>query len=165
MSFDLITELDTEKPDPEWWERLKDRGFLLDQPVVSCCDGCAPILPLMQKLKNILSVIGYALVLPHFEEDIIPLISRGEFIQSSDEDILVEGEPIHCHSNAANLWSQNTNCMNLMTGYGLSDRGGIWTNEELSTDIIVETTIPRILYYGYRMTPKEAYIFEGKNLC
>lgn len=175
MSHDLVTELDTTKPDPEWLKLLEKRGFLFGQPIVACCDRCASQCALKQKLKEILSSVGYALIMPHLENDIHPLIERGFFIDP-DDVISKKGEPSRCHANAAALWSANRKHLSIMTGYGLSRQGGIWrqhtwcllthdpqTDEELEEKVIVETTEPRILYYGFILSYEEAEKFEWNN--
>lgn len=167
--------IETTRPDPEWWARLEERGNLLSQPVTECCERCKPYLPLMQKLKSTLARAGYAAILPHLEEDIVKITSRGEFIQPI-EYYLVKGAPIRCHANSAAIWEENQNNIVLMTGYALSE-DGVWRQHtwclmvrdpdtgELCPEAIVETTVPRVLYYGFRLTNEESDNFYEENMC
>jgi len=70
----------------------------------------------------------------------------------------VDGE---CHSNSASLWSQNRKKYTLVTGFGLSD-DHIWRRHSwliTLTGNLIETTIPREVYYGIPLSEKGAAMF------
>jgi len=75
--------------------------------------------------------------------------------------ILKEGEPSNCHQNAALLWKANQKKYYLCTGYGLSDdqmwRRHSWLQDKEGN--IIETTAPRLIYFGIAQTTQSAKAF------
>ncbi len=70
----------------------------------------------------------------------------------------VDGE---CHSNSAVLWSQNKKKYTLITGFSLSD-DHIWRRHSwliTVTGNLIETTIPREVYYGIPLSEEGAAMF------
>jgi len=113
------------------------------------------------------------------EEDLSKILSRG-FFQLGKHAKRMPGDPSQCHANAANLWEQNKERAAIVTGYALS-KDGIWRQHTWLIDLhksvgaegarrmhgtffqIVETTEPRVLYYGFRLTEDEAEQFAFEN--
>lgn len=80
---------------------------------------------------------------------------------------LVRGEPSSCHQNVAALWKARPKTIRIMTGYALSDdhiwRCHSWAIDKYSGRLI-ETTVERDLYYGIRLSAKEAARFAEEAL-
>jgi hypothetical protein len=60
------------------------------------------------------------------------------------------GEACRCHSNCLTAWVKNPG-LSFVTGFGLTDDDGMWrAHSWLTTDKgqIVETTVPRSMYFG-----------------
>ncbi|MGO9014423.1 MAG: hypothetical protein ACLQF0_05540 [Dissulfurispiraceae bacterium] len=121
------------------------------------------LLPLRDKL---LSTAGEEVCFPVIEEDLPLLLSRGEFF-SGKSSILKKGAPCQCHSNSAHLWDANRKRLALCTGYALS-KDGLWRQHSFCVfkgagGSVVETTVKRLLYFGYRFNEQEAEAFLKLN--
>src|SRR4051794_37714600 len=72
-----------------------------------------------------------------------------------------KGRQSACHFNAARLWAGAKTHRQLVTGYALS-QDGCWRRHSWVLDpvkgkpTLVETTEPRLLYFGVILTPEEA---------
>jgi hypothetical protein len=91
---------------------------------------------------------GVAAVPPMEPEDnIFELVDNGTF--SSDPAIMREGDPSQCHANTAQLWTDGE-IDEICTGYALSG-DGLWRQHSWGrkNGKTVETTEPRLAYYGY----------------
>ena len=121
--------------------------------------------PEMEELYDLLLSFAGRFVVPvGIEEDLEEILERGRLFGPTDN--LVAGERGQCHRNSARLWKDLTQDLpdnqgtSLVTGYALSPDGlwrqhtWIWTGEET-----VESTVPRILYFGYPMSRQEAERF------
>ena len=143
------------KPGKDWLERLNQNGFTADKPYSNLT-----LEPLKEKL---LTIAGYAVILPFVEEDLIKILFRG--ILTVPEKIkTVKGAPCRCHSNVCNYRERHPNSR-IWTGYALSSHGGIWRQHSWLTGNkgIIETTETRIAYFGFEMTVKEADDFAEMN--
>lgn len=72
-----------------------------------------------------------------------------------------KGEERACHSNSATLWLRNKKKYKLVTGFGLSD-DKIWRRHSwIITDVgnLIETTLPREIYFGLSLDKKIAEKF------
>lgn len=147
----------TNRPDRTWLKRLREIGYTAR----TTCAERQHLLPLKKKLLNI---GGYAVILPVIEPDANKIINRGELFRKYT---MMKGEPIQCHRNSALCWEANKDKVDLCTGYGLSKEGGIWRQHSFcvikSSGIVVETTVGRLAYFGFRMTQEEAELFLYEN--
>ena len=119
--------------------------------------------------EKLLSFGGEATCLPGEEEDIDDILNSGQFWFGS-ESVMLKGEPCNCHRNACALYQDNIyGDMRICTGYALSN-DGMWRqhswlvlhqNEE---NIIIETTEPRIAYFGFVMSKKQCEKFCSRIL-
>ena len=124
--------------------------------------------PLFDKL---LSMGGEYVVLAFNERDYVNILHRG-FLQDGKYPIMKLGTPCHCHSNSAALWDINRNFLRIVTGYALS-KDQLWRQHSWCVNIletmgngharIVETTVKRILYFGYMLTETESEEFFAQN--
>jgi hypothetical protein len=78
--------------------------------------------------------------------------------------VRVEGEPCHCHTNAADLWGRDVEGTQLVTGYALS--GGVWVQHSwvVADEAIFETTLRRKRYFGVALDKAEATAFFCGNV-
>lgn len=68
-----------------------------------------------------------------------------------------------CHFNSAKLWMKNIFKRQLYTGYALTE-DGIWRQHSWVVEglTVIETTVKRIAYYGFKLTKEEAMKFYQK---
>lgn len=110
---------------------------------------------------------GNEACLPPVDEDLEAISARGE-LWYGEGATLTPGRTSHCHSNSASLWEANRDTLLLATGYTLS-RDGMWRQHSWcvrpspSGGRVVETTMPRIAYFGFAMTEEEAEGFLLAN--
>lgn len=109
-----------------------------------------------------------ALVLGHGGRRIVPpvqpdvligmLTTDAELIDGGSAE-LVEGEPSDCHVNAARLWRAGRSEA-IGTGYALSD-DGLWREHSwgVRAGRVIETTTPRLRYFGVVMADDRATWF------
>tara|TARA_B100002019_G_C21256613_1_gene594210 strand:- start:1790 stop:2296 length:507 start_codon:yes stop_codon:yes gene_type:complete len=123
-----------------------------------------------KKLKNlsqkILSFGGNQVVLPSIEEDLEYIQMRGVFC-IGEHSILKRGLPSQCHRNSCDLYMmEEREDFFIMTGYALS-KDGFWRQHSWCVDYknekIIETTEPRIAYFGFVMTHSECDDFCFDN--
>jgi len=131
--------------------------------------------PKKQELKEILGrAAGEAAIIAEQESDMDELLLRAFFFLGTDI-AYVEGAESRCHMNSALFWLNNVEFCDLMTGYALSD-DSIWrqhswcllhkdpASEEDISPCIVETTVKRLLYFGFKLSPSEASSFFAGNV-
>ena len=111
---------------------------------------------------------GEAVCLPACEPDLENIMDYGQFWLGYNAK-KKRGEDCHCHSNSAMLWEVNKDKTVICTGYALS-ADGMWRQHSWlihtkpRSNRVVETTRPRILYYGFAMTPEMCEEFADKNI-
>jgi len=114
--------------------------------------------------RKLLSMGGYATILPVYEEDVSSIMNRGELFRKFT---MMKGEPSQCHRNSALLWEANRKAVDLCTGYALSLTGGIWRQHSWcvvkNNNKVVETTVGRIAYFGFRLNELESDKFLYEN--
>lgn len=127
-------------------------------------DQIVEAMPEMAKLYDrLLSIHGFAVALSD-EPDIEKLLSRG-IVLDGRQAKMVAGKPIQCHTNAALLWKQDPERTVLMTGWAMSE-DGVWRQHSWARKgkVILETTNPRLIYFGFEMTPEESVEFCRYNI-
>ena len=119
-------------------------------------------------LKNhLLEFAGEAVCLPGYEEDLENILSYGQFWLGNNIKMM-RGLPSHCHANASRLWENNKEKCRICTGYALSP-DGMWRQHSWviwmkpRSNQIVETTVPRIAYFGFVMTDEQCEEFAENN--
>jgi hypothetical protein len=116
-----------------------------------------------QLVKILLSFGGDRVAVVGFDEDTVRLFERGQ-LWSGRGALKMPGSPSQCHANAAGLWEANQDTVILATGYALS-KDGMWRQHSfgLNGGRAVETTEPRVAYFGFAMTPEESERFHEEN--
>lgn len=160
------------KPDPVWQKRI-DEAWWSSKQISRSSEH-----EIEKKIWNRLICFGgNEVCLPVHEDDADALLERGQFWTSSN--ICFEKmDPEKCHSNAAQVWKASNKWtlenshkkkIALATGYALSG-DGVWRQHSWCVVRtpgkvrILETTEPRIVYYGFVMTDLEAEEFCNQNL-
>ena len=154
-----MKKLTTVAPDSKWLRALREKGFTARTKYIS--EQANSLAKLKSKL---LSMGGHAVILPKYEEDVNKIIFRGVLLRKYK---MMKGEECQCHRNSVLLWEANKNKVDLCTGYALSFNGGIWRQHswcvERSTNMVVETTVGRIGYFGFKLNEKESDKFLYEN--
>ena len=119
-------------------------------------------------LKQILlSFGGEATCLPGYEDDLSEILKYGQLWLGTNIKMM-KGVPSQCHRNSCDLWEQNKENTRICTGYALSD-DGMWRQHSWviwmkpNSNQIVETTVPRIAYFGFVMTTEQCEKFAYDN--
>lgn len=101
------------------------------------------------------------------DKDYERILERCEFFYGSS--YRRTGAPSQCHRNSCYLWQANKrDDVRIATGYALSEDGiwreHSWVVQRLATKWRVwETTVRRVAYFGYIMTPEECENFCEDN--
>lgn len=93
---------------------------------------------------------------PYQDADTSHILNYGQ-IWNGKNPIIKRGMNNHCHQNAAIYWHNHKDNTRICTGYALSN-DGMWREHSWLIQLnprsnkIIETTVPRVLYFGYAMT-------------
>ena len=147
---------------PESYQTICQKGLSKNQ------NYNAKLLDLCRRLMDI---GGISIVLPDFEEDIDDILKYGQLWDNITTHHM-PGRPSQCHANSCDLWYNNRNaetfCVSICTGYALSE-DGLWRQHswlmqlKARANVLIETTEPRIAYFGFAMTPPQCLKFYSDN--
>lgn len=169
MPTPLVTEpIDAEWQewiDKQWWTtKYKTADDIKPDPFPWAPGRAAE----MFKLRDLLLSFGGSQVcMPGYDEDAARIIERGQ-LWYGDRIHMMKGRPSQCHRNSSYCWEANQDKTVLCTGYALSE-DGMWRCHSWLVELrprrnrIVETTEPRIAYFGFGMTTEEAWDFYYDN--
>jgi hypothetical protein len=117
--------------------------------------------PQFALLAHRLLAVGGVQVAAVLEEDLEPLLARGR-TRRPHTITHVQGEPSGCHANAAALYQPHRH--RIVTGWALS-RDGLWRQHSWceQNSKLIETTLPRAIYYGYQLNERESAAFCLNN--
>ena len=156
ISCDPLEEDHRKRIEQEWW-------YTTNHTLPDGANSC--IFDVRDKL---LTIGGHAAVLAFNDPDDTKLLERGVWFPGEPVR-MVGGRPGECHTNLCVWYSTHPGAM-LCTGYALS-KDGLWRQHSWCLMVqstgrrIIETTLPRVAYYGYVMTVAEADDFcEKTNL-
>lgn len=147
-----------------WLERIKEYWWATHYEGVIPKDA----IPMAALRDRLLSFGGQQVSMPYTEDDLESIMTRGQ-LWYGDRTRMIKGEMSQCHKNSCALWELNKNLLMIATGYALSD-DGMWRQHSWLVHIkprknkIIETTTPRVAYFGFVMTEEEAYEFCEWNL-
>jgi hypothetical protein len=122
--------------------------------------------PEILALRNrLLALGGLELVAPPFvDADIKAIIEAGEL--TTGVIVAKNMEMSNCHENVAKLWlDRRSRLTAIATGYALSG-DGLWRQHSwgIRRRSIVETTAPRVKYFGIVLKGTRANLFAAANL-
>ena len=153
----------------EWKERCRNNAFWFQDTLEEAKNMAPGIDERLFELKDcLLDFAGEAVRLPEYEEDLENILEYGQFWLGYNAE-RIPGEPCQCHENSALLWRENKEITNICTGYALSE-DGMWRqhswliHRKPRSNKIVETTLPRVLYYGFAMPPELSERFADEVL-
>lgn len=154
--------------DDDWKEQCKQNAFWF-QDTLEAMKAMHPDMDnrLFNLRTKLLNFAGESVCLPAYEEDLDNLLKYGQFWIGNNVKFM-KGEPCRCHANASNLWEQNKDKTAICTGYALSS-DGMWRQHSWllwrkpRSNQIVETTEPRIVYFGFAMPPDMCKEFADQN--
>jgi hypothetical protein len=144
----------TELPSREWRKTATARGFTRGS-------GNSLFYPLK---KLLLGIGGWAVCTPSLEPDLDKIVNSGRRFPGKSK--MLKGLPCSCHQNSAIAWSTDKDKSRICTGYALT-RDGMWRQHSwvtLASGELVETTVKRVQYFGYELTPAECEFFLEANL-
>lgn len=146
--------IQTNPMNPEWKKSLSALGMTKDVP-----HSKKEYEPLKRKL---LSLGGEAAVIRH-EPDVEKILKRGTLFHGEGVRIH-QGNNCRCHENAAKNFAQFG--YGIATGYALSIDGA-WRQHSWNIDIgegsPIETTEPRVAYFGFILNEAECRQFAEEN--
>ena len=124
-------------------------------------------------VRRLLAIGGDGVAL-RYEEDLDQLLEKA-VISKGSKSRMMKGRPCNCHRNAANLWYNNRNNeqeVRIATGWALS-RDGCWrqhswavqllVNWDVSGYQILETTVRRMVYYGFTLSKEQCETFYSNQ--
>lgn len=93
------------------------------------------------------------------ENDLDALLEHGRFVEPTTVT-LVPGKLGRCHTNVARLWMHTDRLMRIFTGWALAG-DGTWFQHSWGGGRrqLVETTEPRLLYFGIELSDEQAAVF------
>ena len=121
--------------------------------------------PDVKRLKALLLGLGGSFIVapPQPDPDIPALLESG-FVMSGPAK-LKRGKASMCHQNVASLWkSRRSGVVGIATGYALTE-DGLWRQHSwgLLRDGVLETTEPRVKYFGILLQGERAEHFASCN--
>jgi hypothetical protein len=121
--------------------------------------------PGLKRLKSLLLRLGGAFIVapPKPDADIQALLDSG-FVMSGTA-MLKRGRASMCHQNVASLWkARRFGIIGIASGYALSE-DGLWRQHSwgLLRDGLLETTEPRVKYFGILLQGERADYFASCN--
>lgn len=158
-----------EPMDDEWKATCKERSFWF-QDTIDEMKAMHPGMDdrLFDLRKHLLDFAGEAVCLPDYEEDMDDIMNYGQFWIGNNIK-MIKGLPSQCHYNSSRLWETNKDKCRICTGYALTS-DGIWRQHswviwmKSRSNQIIETTVPRLVYFGYVMTSEQCADFADENL-
>ena len=123
--------------------------------------------PEFEVLRRLLVDLGGThLVAPPHPDTALPLLIVGGFVMAGPVMRIVM-EKSECHRNLAEIWSNKQHeLVGVGTGYALSD-DGLWRQHSwgVRREGILETTVPRMKYFGVLLQHEDADSFAMANLA
>lgn len=168
----MPTPLVTIPMDDEWKDTISKHFWYhkngIDEYIAEHGNIRADMVKKLFKMRDrLLKFGGEEVCLPVYDEDVVKIMERGQ-LWYGDRIHMMKGRPSQCHRNSSYCWEANQDKAVLCTGYALSE-DGMWRQHSWLVELrprrnkIVETTVPRIAYFGYGMTTEEAWDFYYDN--
>ena len=149
--------------DAEWLQEVNKRWWGPANHVLP-----ANVDPWIFEIRDkLLTIGGQAAAMSRNDPDDKKLYARGVWFPG-DIAKSVHGTPCECHSNSCRYFEKHSDAM-ICTGYALS-QDGMWRAHSWCLEVlksgkrrIIETTLPRVAYFGFVMTRDEAEMFCEMN--
>lgn len=113
----------------------------------------------------LLGIGGNAVVIPFVDgKQCAPICETGRRFDTTGAS-LCAGQQSDCHTNASRIWNRQQGKVAIGTGYALSE-DEMWRRHSwciTRDNKIVETTVPRIEYFGLQLDSHGAGVFCSKN--
>ena len=158
--FDQV--IDTIPMDSEWKEQLQTRWW-----ATNFTGNLTPREKYYLHLRKKLLAFGGEQVCLYPDEDHNKIMERGQLWLPDRMEFELKDQN-RCHQNCAYKWKENPDRkFTIATGYALS-KDGMWrlhswlVERKPRSTTIIETTSPRIAYFGYVMTLEECQEFYEK---
>ena len=121
--------------------------------------------PEIENLRTLLLAVGgIQLVAPPRSDPTVPYLIKAGFVMAGPVHCEIM-EDSQCHQNAAIAWARKeSGVVGIGTGYALSD-DGLWRQHSWGVlrEGILETTAPRIKYFGILLQGCDADSFAESN--
>ncbi len=154
--------------DTKWWAKKNGIEQILPENMPDYPEHFVNMMKSMLQLRTLLlSFGGSEVCMPDYDEDLYNIIERGQ-LWYGDRIHMMRGQPSQCHRNSSYCWEANQDKSVLCTGYALSE-DGMWRQHSWLVELrprknrIVETTVPRVAYFGFGMDTDEAWKFYFDN--
>ena len=159
--------------DKQWWAaKNQEPASITPNSILAMLHGVQPmesnrVAKMYELRKLLLSFGGSEVCMPGYDEDAQHIIERGQ-LWYGDRIHMMKGQPSQCHRNSSYCWEANQDKTVLCTGYALSE-DSMWRCHSWLVELrprknrIVETTVPRVAYFGFGMTSDEAWKFYFDN--
>lgn len=154
--------------DAQWWAKKNGIEQILPENMSDYPEYFVNMMKSMLQLRTLLlSFGGSEVCMPAYEEDLYNILARGQ-LWYGDRIHMMKGQPSQCHRNSSYCWEANQDKTVLCTGYALSE-DGMWRQHSWLVELrprknrIVETTVPRVAYFGFGMDADEAWKFYFDN--
>lgn len=121
--------------------------------------------PALRRLREVL--IGHGglmIVSPRiYDPDVDDLLACGRLFDADGTKLML-GRASACHENVSRLWRNHPDEIVIVVGYALSD-DGLWRQHTwgVEADCVIETTEPRLAYFGVSLSPEHADRFASAN--
>lgn len=154
--------------DADWQQRLIEKGNAWTLRGSNAVPEQPDMFDMVELRDVLLGFGGNSVCFVVRDEDLEKILDRGILWDGADAEMM-PGRPSQCHMNSAYCWDANRDKVTIATGYALSS-DGMWRQhswciafDEDECPYIVETTEPRVAYYGFPMTYSECEIFFYEN--
>lgn len=124
---------------------------------------------IMALVNHLLTFGGSSVCIPNGqEEDLNNILKYGQFWFGKSAKMM-KGRPSQCHQNSCLLWDNNKDISRICTGYALSE-DGIWRQHSWvvqckpNSNLIIETTVKRVAYFGFAMNEEQSEEFYYMNV-
>jgi hypothetical protein len=166
--YQLDKKLETVPMDAEWKQSLKTKFWSSKYKggLETLCERNNIDIGHMEKLmllkEKLLEFGGDEVCIHLVDDDIDKILNNGQ-LWCGDHVKYEEGETGQCHRNSINLWYENKHRLAFATGYALSEDGmwrcHSWCIDTYCDNRVVETTEPRVAYFGVVFTDEESEYF------
>ena len=117
--------------------------------------------PILRQLERKLLSLGGMQVAIQPDEDAESILGLGRTFPARTA-VQMEGKMSRCHGNVACIWDADRKRLKIVTGWALSE-DGIWRQHSWAWDTakrcVIETTLPRTMYFGFVLPEREAEKF------